>query len=63
MIEITHRACICFILVNMLTSDMQVNKDAFGDGWLMKVKVSDASEADSLLDKTAYEKLCDEKSH
>ena len=63
MIESTHSACTCFTVFYMLTSDMQVNKDAFGDGWLMKVKVSDASEADSLLDKAAYEKLCDEKSH
>ena len=36
-----------------------VNKDAFS-AWIMKVKLSDASELDSLLEAAAYEKLCEE---
>ncbi len=36
-----------------------VNQDAFGN-WIMKVKVSDASEIDDLLDAVAYAKLCEE---
>ncbi len=36
-----------------------VNEDAFS-AWIMKVKVSDASELDSLLDAAAYEKICEE---
>ncbi len=32
-----------------------VNRDAFGDGWLYKVKVSDTSERDQLLSPSAYE--------
>lgn len=34
-----------------------VNKDPYGDGWMIKVKMSDASEADDLLDAAAYEAL------
>ena len=31
-----------------------VNSDAFGEGWLFKVKVEDLSELDSLLDAEGY---------
>ncbi|HAF29792.1 MAG TPA: glycine cleavage system protein GcvH [Bacteroidales bacterium] len=34
-----------------------VNKDPYGDGWLIKIKVADASELDELLDPAAYKKL------
>lgn len=34
-----------------------VNSDPFGDGWMIKVKVSDPSELDSLMDATAYLEL------
>ncbi|MBR5464244.1 MAG: glycine cleavage system protein GcvH [Alistipes sp.] len=34
-----------------------VNKDAYGEGWLIKVKVSDASEWDSLLTAEQYTEL------
>jgi glycine cleavage system H protein len=37
-----------------------VNDDPYGAGWLVKVKLSDPSEADSLLDAAAYRKLLDE---
>ncbi|MCM1490546.1 MAG: glycine cleavage system protein GcvH [Muribaculum sp.] len=36
-----------------------INQDAFGN-WIMKVKVSDASELDSLLDAEAYKNICEE---
>ena len=36
-----------------------INEDAFVN-WIMKVKVSDASEIDSLLDAAAYAKVCEE---
>lgn len=36
-----------------------INEDAFAN-WIMKVKVSDASELDNLLDAAAYEKICAE---
>jgi glycine cleavage system H protein len=38
-----------------------VNADPYGDGWLVKVKLSDPSEADSLLDAAAYRKLLAEE--
>jgi len=31
-----------------------VNEDAFGEGWLFKVRMSDASELDGLLDADGY---------
>ncbi len=34
-----------------------VNSDPYGAGWMIKVKMSDASQADDLLDATAYEAL------
>lgn len=39
---------------NLEDSPELVNSDAFGDGWLFKVKVADESELDSLLDADAY---------
>jgi glycine cleavage system H protein len=35
----------------------RVNKDPYGEGWIIKVKMSDASELDSLLSAADYEKL------
>ena len=35
-----------------------VNKDAFGEGWIIKVKLSDTAELESLMDAAAYEKFC-----
>ncbi len=31
-----------------------VNEDPYGDGWLIRIRLSDASEADSLMDVAAY---------
>ena len=33
------------------------NTDPYGEGWMVKVKLSDPSEADSLLDAAAYREL------
>ncbi len=35
----------------------KVNTDPYGDGWMIKVKVSDASQLDDLLDADAYKEL------
>jgi glycine cleavage system H protein len=32
-----------------------INEDPYGDGWLVRVKLSDPSEADSLMDAATYE--------
>ena len=34
-----------------------VNSDPYGEGWLVKIKVTDATEADTLLDAAAYHNL------
>ena len=34
-----------------------VNKDAYGEGWIVKVKMSDPAEYDALLSAADYEKL------
>jgi glycine cleavage system H protein len=31
-----------------------VNEDAMGKGWFLKIRISDASELDSLMDEAAY---------
>ena len=37
-----------------------INSEPFGAGWLVKVKLSDPSEAEQLLDAAAYKKLVEE---
>jgi glycine cleavage system H protein len=32
-----------------------INEDPYGEGWLVKVKLSDPSEAEALMDAAAYE--------
>ncbi len=45
--------------VNEALSDKPelINSDPYGEGWLVKVKLSDPSELDSLLDVAAYRDL------
>jgi len=38
-------------------SPEMINEDPYGDGWLVKVKVSDTSELDDLLDNDEYEEM------
>jgi glycine cleavage system H protein len=37
-----------------------INSDPYGGGWLVKVKLSDASQTDALMDAAAYQKLVEE---
>ena len=37
-----------------------LNTDPYGDGWIIKVKVSDAASLEKLMNLEAYEKLCSE---
>jgi len=37
----------------------KVNGDPYGDGWMIKVKLADQGELDSLLSAQAYEKKCE----
>ena len=45
------------IAVNEALSDdpEKINEDPYGDGWLVKVRLSDPSETSSLMDAAAYE--------
>ena len=36
------------------TSPEKINNDPYGDGWLVKLKVSDSTQVDALMDATAY---------
>lgn len=35
-----------------------INNDAFGKGWLFKLKVNDESDVDNMMDADSYEELC-----
>ena len=35
----------------------KVNSDPYGDGWMIKIKISNSSEVDSLLDADSYKEL------
>ncbi len=37
-----------------------VNKDPYGEGWIIRIKTTDVSEAEELLDAEAYKKLINE---
>jgi glycine cleavage system H protein len=42
-------------------SPEKINEDPYGDGWMVKVKLSDPSEADQLMDAAAYKKLLEDQ--
>ncbi|MRR10087.1 glycine cleavage system protein GcvH [bacterium] len=48
--------------VTAVNGDLQgapdaVNKDAYGKGWMVKIKLSDPAEAAKLMDADAYDKM------
>ena len=47
------------VAVNEALADApeRINDDPYGEGWLVRVRLSDPSEADNLLDVDAYRKL------
>lgn len=42
---------------NLERKPESVNSDPYGDGWMIKIKISDASQIDGLLDSEAYKNL------
>jgi glycine cleavage system H protein len=38
-----------------------INSDAFGEGWIIRIKPSDTSELDGLMDAEAYRAYCEER--
>lgn len=47
------------IEVNTALTDQPeiINKDPYGEGWIIKIKISNPSEVDKLLNKEQYEEL------
>ena len=39
----------------------KVNDDPYGDGWLIRIRLSDPAEVDALLDVTAYKALLEDQ--
>jgi glycine cleavage system H protein len=39
----------------------KVNEDPYGEGWLVKIRLSEPGEVDDLLDAEAYKQLVDEQ--
>ncbi len=48
-----------FVEVNEAIQDAPetVNKDPYGDGWMVKIKISDSVQLDELMDAEAYKAL------
>jgi glycine cleavage system H protein len=47
-----------------LTSQPElVNKDPYGEGWMLDVELDDPSELDTLMDSQAYAKLAESSGH
>lgn len=40
-----------------------VNRDPYGEAWLIKLDLTDAAERDALMDAAAYEKFCAGREH
>ena len=40
-----------------------VNQDAYGDGWLLKLKLSDSKDLEDLINASAYEEVVAEEDH
>jgi glycine cleavage system H protein len=51
------------LAVNEAVSDSPelINEDPYGEGWLVRVKLSNPSEVDELLDVNAYRKLLEDE--
>ena len=40
-----------------------LSDDPFGEGWAIKLKISDPAEVDALLDRADYDKHCESEEH
>jgi len=45
----------------MIDAPETVNDDPYGDGWLVRVRLTDLGEADGLMDVEAYKQLLAEQ--
>jgi glycine cleavage system H protein len=53
------------VAVNEAISDSPelVNKEPYGEGWMMRIKPTAASDVDALMDADAYQALIDSEEH
>ena len=47
----------------LATSPETINKDPYGEGWLLKIKLADAKDLDSLMTATEYRKYIEEEAN
>jgi glycine cleavage system H protein len=40
-----------------------VNTDPYGDGWMIRIRISDTTELDDLMNAEEYEEYCETESH
>jgi len=40
-----------------------INKDAFGEGWIAKIKMDQPAELNNLMDASSYEAMIKETAH
>ena len=48
---------------NLATKPELVNTDPYGDGWMIRIRLSDASEVDELMNAEEYEEYIQTESH
>ena len=49
-----REAMLAAIGVSSVDEPETVNEDPYGDGWLVRIRIGDAAEADGLMDAAAY---------
>ena len=49
--------------VELADAPETINQDAFGDGWMFKLKLTDAGDLDKLLDANAYAEVMQSEDH
>jgi glycine cleavage system H protein len=47
----------------LATSPETINKDPYGEGWLLKIKLADTKDLDSLMTAAQYRKYIEEESN
>ena len=47
----------------LATSPETINKDPYGEGWLLKIKLADAKDLDSLMTPAEYRKYIEEEAN
>lgn len=47
----------------LISDPSKIGEDPFGNGWILKIQIEKAAEADALLDDAAYQKVIDADDH